>query len=103
PALTLRALSRRKRKRVDGSKGFWQLGLVAAPITLSLALLALLLDDPRWAVLFGWFAVWGWAGAIVLGMLTRIVPFLVWFHRFSALVGKVPVPPMRRMIPDAWI
>ena len=39
----------------------------------------------------------------VIGMLTRIVPFLVWFHRFSALVGKVPVPPMKRMIPQEWI
>ncbi len=103
PALTLAALSRRRRKRVDRSKDFWQAGLVAAPVTLTLAVLAVLLDHPRWAVLFGWLGVWGWAGAIVLGMLTRIVPFLVWFHRFSALVGKVPVPPMRRMIPEGLV
>ncbi len=103
PALILRAIARRKRKRVDGSKGFWEVGLAAAPPTLALGVLAVLLDQPLLPVLFGWVAVWGWAGAIVHGMLTRIVPFLVWFHRFSALVGKVPVPPMRRMIPDAWI
>ncbi len=36
---------------------------------------------------------------IVHGMLTRIVPFLVWFHRFSSLVGSVPVPPMRQLWP----
>ena len=60
---------------------------------------ALWLDDPRWPLVFGWLAIWGWAGMIVHGMLTRIVPFLVWFHRFAALVGLEPVPPMRRMLP----
>ena len=103
PALVLHAIRRRKRRRVDGSKGFWQVGLACAPLALVLGAAAVLSDEPRWAVAFGWVAVWGWAGAIVIGMLTRIVPFLVWFHRFSALVGKVEVPAMRRMIPEAWI
>jgi len=103
PALVLVALRRRKRRRVDGSKGFWQIGLACAPLALALATAATFSDEPRWAVAFGWVAVWGWAGAIVIGMLTRIVPFLVWFHRFSALVGKVEVPPMNRMIPQGWI
>jgi hypothetical protein len=35
-------------------------------------------------------------------MLTRIVPFLVWFHRFSPLVGLVPVPSLRGLLPDRW-
>jgi hypothetical protein len=39
---------------------------------------------------------------IVHGMLTRIVPFLVWFHRFAPLVGKVPVPSVKGLLPDRW-
>jgi len=29
-------------------------------------------------------------------MLYRIVPFLIWFHRFSILVGKVKLPFLQR-------
>jgi hypothetical protein len=30
--------------------------------------------------------------------LSRIVPFLVWFHRFSPLLGFEPVPSMRSLL-----
>jgi hypothetical protein len=102
PALSLRGLSRRRRRRVDGSRRFWQAGLCAAFLTAAAAVAARLLPHPRWTVLVGWLAIWGWAGMIVHGMLTRIVPFLVWFHRFTPLVGRVPVPSLRRLLPDPW-
>jgi hypothetical protein len=34
------------------------------------------------------------------GMLSRIVPFLVWFHRYSARVGLEPTPSMRSLLPQ---
>jgi hypothetical protein len=102
PALSLRSLSRRRRRRVDGSVRFWQAGLSAAMLTAVAAAVAHVLDHPRWVLLMGWIAIWGWAGMIVHGMLTRIVPFLVWFHRFSPLVGFVPVPSLRGLLPDRW-
>ena len=37
------------------------------------------------------------------GMLSRIVPFLVWFHRFSARVGLEPVPSMRGLLSQRTI
>jgi hypothetical protein len=102
PLLILRSLSGRRRRRVDSSLLFWRAGLAGAALCAAVALAAHLLGDPRWAVLLGWVAVWGWAGMIVHGMLSRIVPFLVWFHRFSPLVGRVPVPSMRTLFPDRW-
>jgi hypothetical protein len=54
-------------------------------------------------MLFGWTAILGWAGLVVHGMLTRIGPFLIWFHRFSPHIGRIPVPAMRRMIPDKLV
>lgn len=44
--------------------------------------------------------MWGWAGLVLHGMLTRIVPFLVWFHRFSDDAGRPGVPSMRKLLPD---
>jgi hypothetical protein len=102
PVLSLRGLFRRRRRRVDGSVRFWQAGLCAAILTAVAAVVAHVLDHPRWVLLLGWIAIWGWAGMIVHGMLTRIVPFLVWFHRFSPLVGFVPVPSLRGLLPDRW-
>jgi len=34
----------------------------------------------------------GFVGSIVVGQLYKIVPFLIWFHRFSAYVGLKKVP-----------
>ena len=33
-------------------------------------------------------------------MLYKIVPFLIWFHRFSTLVGKVKVPLVKDVLPE---
>jgi hypothetical protein len=98
PVLILRNISRRKRKRSDASLLFWKTGLMSALMLIPVASAALLLPDPRWQVLFGWLAIWAWAGTIMHGMLGRIVPFLVWFHRYSARVGFEPVPSMRSLL-----
>ena len=103
PALILRNISRRKRKRSDASLLFWRAGLGTALLIIPVAVAALLLPDPRWQLLFGWLTIWGWAGMIMHGMLTRIVPFLVWFHRYSPRVGFEPVPSMRSLLPQQRI
>ena len=103
PALILRGLLHRKRKRSDASLLFWQAGLGIGLLMIPVAVAALLLPDPRWQVLFGWLVIWGWAATIMHGMLSRIVPFLVWFHRYSARVGLEMVPSMRSLLPQQRI
>ena len=98
PALILRNISQRKRKRSDASLLFWKTGLGIAMLIIPIAAAVLFLPEPRWQVLFGWVAIWGWAGLIMHGMLSRIVPFLVWFHRYSARVGLEPIPSMRSLL-----
>lgn len=103
PAAVLRALLLRKRARADGSVRFW---LAGAPVALALPWLgawAVYAEDPRWGLAFAWLALWGHAATILHGMLTRILPFLTWFHRFSRLLGKAPVPPMRALYPDSRV
>jgi hypothetical protein len=103
PWSTLRALALRRRRRVDASLWFWKAGLAIAPVTAVAAVAVLALDGPRWGLLFGWLAIWGWAGTIVHGMLTRIVPFLVWFHRFAPRAGLEPIPSARALLPERWV
>jgi hypothetical protein len=109
PMSILHALRNRRRKRVDPSKDYWVVAMWTAPVVLLTAILTLWSTDPRWGLTFGWLAVWGWAGIAVHGMLTRIVPFLVWFHRFSHQIGKQEVPSVRKLYPanyarrELWI
>lgn len=100
PWTTALMIRSRLRKRREASLSFWGFGLAAGPLVLLLGLLATTSADTRYPLLLGWTLLFGWAGMIVHGMLTRIVPFLLWFHRFSSLVGKPGVPTLRDIYPE---
>lgn len=63
---------------------------------LGLALLAFPFR-PVWAV--AWFGL-GFLGVVVAGMLYKILPFLVWTHRYAPLAGKARVPLLKEMLPE---
>ncbi|MBF0124589.1 MAG: hypothetical protein HQL60_04560 [Magnetococcales bacterium] len=87
--------SQRKRKINDPSLKFWRAGLLYAVLALSLlACWPLLPDHLMSRFLFGVLFTIGFVTSIILAMLYKIVPFLVWFHRFSRLVGLVDTIPM---------
>jgi len=103
PLLVWGQLRSRRRKRIDPSARFWQVGVGFGFLTLFLAISAVLRTSDWYGLAFVWCALFGWAGLIVHGMLTRIGPFLIWFHRFSPYVGRIPVPAIRRMLPDKLV
>ena len=100
PLLLTKLIRERRRRRSDPSLQFWLLGLACAPLCLVLAALVWTTDWPLAPLLFGWLAIFGWAGAIVHGMLTRILPFLTWFHRIAQMHDMTLVPPMKQLLPD---
>lgn len=102
PWVTLRAIRRRRRKKIDGSLRFWRVAMSTAPFAGGTAIMAYLSPDPRWTMACIWLTLWGWAAGTAHGMLSRIVPFLVWFHRFSRAPDPTNVPSMRELLPDRW-
>jgi len=46
-----------------------------------------------------WFAL-GFVGLVVTGMLYKILPFLVWTHRYAPRAGKERVPLLKDMLPE---
>ena len=46
-----------------------------------------------------WLLVSGFVAFVIIGHLYKIVPFLVWFEKFSPLVGKQKVPMLADMVP----
>jgi hypothetical protein len=97
PALTLVALAGRKRRRPEASLRFFVLSAVAAPLAFAAGLGQTFTEWPPAGPLLGWFALIGWALSLVLGMLSRIVPFLLWFHGVALADDVRRVPPMKRL------
>ncbi|MBU3013745.1 hypothetical protein KO488_03185 [Poseidonibacter lekithochrous] len=46
-----------------------------------------------------WLFFSGFIAYVIIGHLYKIVPFLVWFEKFSPLVGKQKVPMLADMVP----
>jgi hypothetical protein len=47
---------------------------------------------PRWALAYGALALGGWASLTIVGMMLKIVPFLVWYRVYAPLAGRTRVP-----------
>jgi hypothetical protein len=46
-----------------------------------------------------WFLIMGFFAFLINGHLYKIIPFLVWFERYSPLVGKEKIPMLHEMLP----
>ncbi len=55
----------------------------------------------RLAFGYGVLALLGWVSVTIIGMMYKIIPFLVWHHRYSDLVGLRPVPPATQFLGEA--
>ena len=72
----------------NGGLLFWRTGLGLGPFVLVSGLVAWLLGDPRLVILFGWLALYGWAGLLVCGVLVGAVTELVGVARTDSGARK---------------
>src|SRR5487761_2305319 len=96
-------LRARNRRALDwGMKYF----LTAIALLLPLSILALTLSWPGLPLtavtmqlesVYGLLGMFGLVGLAILGMLYKIVPFLVWFHSYSRHIGRAKVPALADM------
>jgi hypothetical protein len=52
-----------------------------------------------WLLAGFWTLFFGFFGFLITGHIYKIIPFLVWFEKFSPLVGKQKVPMLADMVP----
>jgi hypothetical protein len=52
-----------------------------------------------WLLAGFWMLFFGFFGFLITGHIYKIIPFLVWFEKFSPLVGKQKVPMLADMVP----
>ncbi len=105
----LRAILRaRKRRTLDwGLRCF----LTGVAVCGPLALLAAVLCLPRLPFtvftgqmenLYGFLALVGFVSLAIIGMLYKIIPFLVWFGTYSRQVGRSKVPALADLYSAKW-
>ncbi len=89
---TYRILRNRMKRALDigvrhylAGLGFLALALLALPVAPIVSVL--------------WFAL-GFVGLVVTGMLYKILPFLVWTHRYAPRAGRERVPLLKDMLPE---
>ncbi len=62
--------------------------------------IAFLTDSDKLKLLFGFSMFFGFFVFFIVGHIYKILPFLVWFQRYSPLVGKQKVPMLNDMIDE---
>ncbi|HEX7128149.1 MAG TPA: hypothetical protein VF406_20535 [Thermodesulfobacteriota bacterium] len=90
----------RRRPRVDPGMRMaaTAVGGLLAAVLLGPAVLVLGSREPGLATAYGTIVLFGGFAPLVAGHYYRIVPFLVWYHRYSPLVGRAPVPKVSDLV-----
>ena len=89
----------RKRPALDWGLRFVLTGsafLIAAG-AVGLALAFDLLSGPRAALAYAVLALGGWVSLTIVGMMLKIIPFLVWYRVYSPQAGRAPVPTLAQL------
>jgi len=68
-------------------------------IALGLAIAYFIISQEQLLLAAAWILFFGFFGFLITGHIYKIIPFLVWFERFSPLVGKEKVPMLADMVP----
>lgn len=104
-AMTLWLQARSKRARPDATQRLWRgamfSGLAACALWELAALLPALAEREEWPLLFGVLVLAGGFMSVIVGMLYKIVPFLVWLHLQNRGQGKVVAPNMKAVLAEA--
>ena len=74
-------------------------GYGSLSFALFLGILWLFIDARQLLLGSAWFLIMGFFTFLINGHLYKIIPFLVWFKRYSPLVGKERVPMLHEMYP----
>ncbi len=105
----LHLLFKRSRRRLDfhGQATFVSLAFLAATLVLGLAAAwggTLHRSDAPAALplAYGAAGIIGWVGTTLIANSYKILPFLIWYHRYRPRLGQSPVPLVKDLVPEWW-
>lgn len=84
--------------RIRKQNDYWALNMMASFVSIILSLViliaALVTNSDKLLLLFGFIVFFGFFIFFIVGHIYKILPFLVWYQRYSPLVGKIKKVPM---------
>jgi len=90
--------------RIRKQNDFWAKNMIASFVTLILSFFILVVGiitkNESLYILFGFTLFFGFFTFFIVGHIYKILPFLVWYQRYSPLVGKIKVPMLNEMIKE---
>lgn len=102
-----RLMARRSRRKLDVQGTATLLALALLSLAIPVAVAASNgtpgtsdAEPARWLLAYAALGLVGWVGVTLIGNSYKILPFLVWFHRYSPLIGREPVPMLADMYDD---
>lgn len=102
--VTLRIQHKSKRAKFDATQHYWRLAMISALIACALWLagrsLPALGEWRAWPLLLGVLLLVGGLMSVVVGMLYKIVPFLVWLHLQNMGRGRLMAPNMKKVLAE---
>jgi len=101
--VTLNVQRRSKRAKFDATQHYWRVAMVSALAACALWLAAhtffALGQWPVWPLLCG-VLLFGGFMSVMVGMLYKIVPFLVWMHLQNVGRGRLAAPNMKKVLAE---
>lgn len=105
--VTLHILRRSKRAKREASHHLWTASMLSALLAFAVWLCARFITPldqwQGWPLLFGVLLLFGCFMSVIVGMLYKIVPFLVWLHLQNRGCGRVMAPNMKKVLPQVRI
>lgn len=105
--ITLYLQSQRKRRIPDSTLKFWRLAMVSLLLCTSLWVVGQIWPSfgswRNFGYLIGMLYIVGFVVSVILGMLYKIVPFLVWLHLQGQNTRRFKLPNMKEIIPEQRI
>jgi hypothetical protein len=102
--LTLRIQRKSKRAKFDATQHYWRVALLSAFAACGLWLAARSIPSfsewQGWPLLFGVLLLGGGFMSVIVGMLYKIVPFLIWLHLQNMGRGKLVAPNMKKVLSE---
>lgn len=97
--LTYTIYKTRARKEIDIYVMSLFYGYISMLFAVTFGVIYLFVAYEPLLIASGWLIFFGFFGFVIVGHMYKIIPFLVWFERFSPLVGKQKVPMLADMVP----
>lgn len=105
--VTLRILGHSKRAKRDASHHLWTVSMFSAFVACAVWLAVRFIDPlsqwQGWPPLFGVLLLMGCFMSVIVGMLYKIVPFLVWLHLQNRGRGHIKAPNMKKVLSQVQI